>query len=371
MIPVYKPYFPKGSFKYAHEALRSTWVSSQGKFIRKCEAWLEEALGVKHVLLTSNGTTAMHLVAKSLKYMYPYLEGILVPNNVYVAAWNAFLYDKEFTLYPIDANISTWNVDLRKLVDSSDKALAVLFVHNLGNTINVPGLRRFLPEHVFVEDACESFGGTYHRAIFHAGTASLCSGMSFFGNKNVTSGEGGAFLTNDGEVYRYAKKLWGQGSSDKKFIHDILGYNYRMTNVAAAILYGQLLIATDIMEMKIKVFEAYIKAFENIDTISLSRTDQESTHSLWMCGIRIPDSPGYDQAKTYFDAVGIDTRPMFYPITYHKYLESYDCDITVAETLSKECIILPSYPGLAIEEDNQKHIIEQVIKYSRKGWENV
>jgi len=279
--------------------------------------------------------------------------------------------NKEFTLYPIDADIYTWNIDLQKLIDNSDKALAVLFVHNLGNTINLPGLRRFLPDHIFVEDACESFGGTYHNTVFHAGTASLCSGMSFFGNKNVTSGEGGAFLTNDGDLYRYAQKVWGQGSSDKKFIHDILGYNYRMTNVAAAILYGQLKIATDIMEMKAAVFETYAKAFENIDTIKLQQIELGGTHSLWMYGVCIPNSASYDYAKIYFDSMGIDTRPMFYPITYHKHLKQFECETTAAEFLARTCIILPSYPELALEKKTQQYIIDTVIGYSREEGINV
>jgi len=355
-------------FKYAYDALESTWISSQGKYMNQVPEMLEEALGVKYALLCNNGTSAMHLVARTLKYKYPDIKGILVPNNVYVAAWNAFLFDKEFTLYPIDADVYTWNVDISKLQANADKAYAILWVHNLGNTIDAPQMRRYFPEHVFVEDACEAFGGTYLNRALHAGTASFCSGLSFFANKNITCGEGGAFLTNSLEAYKYARLLWGQGQSATKFIHDDLGYNYRMTNVQAAILRGQLEYAVEIMEMKTEVFNRYFEAFTKEPTLRVQQTIDGGTHSLWMYGVRIPGNPGYDRAKEFFDRHHIETRPMFYPITRHKHLSHIECETDVAELLAQECIVIPSYPELAMEKEIQDYIIKKVIEYSREGW---
>ena len=111
MIAIYKTYLPKHSLRYAHEAIDSTWVSSNGKFINIATERLREYLGVKYVQLVSNGTTATHLVAKSLAHKYPDIKKVVLPNNVYVSDWSALLYDKELEIVPIDADPDTGNND--------------------------------------------------------------------------------------------------------------------------------------------------------------------------------------------------------------------------------------------------------------------
>ena len=113
-----------------------------------------------------------------------------------------------------------------------------MIVHNIGNVIDVPMLKNRFPNTIFIEDNCEGFLGKYGDK--YTGTDSFASSISFFGNKTLTSGEGGAFITNDCDVFEYINKIKSQGQSNEKFIHDVLGYNYRMTNVQAAILLGQL-----------------------------------------------------------------------------------------------------------------------------------
>ena len=238
MIPIYKPYFTENNLKYAHEALSSGWVSSQGEYLDIVKNKLKEFLNCKKLILTNNGTTATHLIALALKYKYPHIKKIIVPNNVYVAAWNSFLFDKEYELVPIDADLDTWNFDLNKLESVIDEDSAVLIVHNIGNVIDVPMLKNRFPNTIFIEDNCEGFLGKYGDK--YTGTDSFASSISFFGNKTLTSGEGGAFITNDCDVFEYINKIKSQGQSNEKFIHDVLGYNYRMTNVQAEILLGQL-----------------------------------------------------------------------------------------------------------------------------------
>ena len=119
MIPVYKPYLPPGSLKQAHDALDSTWLSSSGKYIQIAQEKLQELLNVKYVLPLNNGTSACHLVATTTSRLFEAPENnkiqIIVPNNVYVAAWNSFLFDKEYQLIPIDTDLNTWNIDLSQL----------------------------------------------------------------------------------------------------------------------------------------------------------------------------------------------------------------------------------------------------------------
>lgn len=367
MIPVYVPYLNKKTLKYAHDALDSSWIT-QGKYIELCERFLEEYLGVKHVLLTNNGTTATHLVSKGLTYYYAHkfnnpLYELIVPNNVYVAAWNSFLFsDNLIQLIPIDADLDTWNYDLNKL----DKEIklrpnaTVLIVHNVGNVINVPALKIKYPNVLFVEDACEGLFGYYDGKS--VGTESLLSSISFFGNKTITSGEGGAVLTNDTELYNYLKKLRGQGQSETKFIHDELGYNYRITNVQAAILYGQLMNVEKILSLKSDIFCRYDVNFCSVPRIHFQEFEVGTIPASWLYAIRIEGSR-YNSAKAFFDSVGIETRPMFYPMSSHRHLKSYANidDELVAKELNQSVVILPSYPDLTKED--QDYIIEKVKEY--------
>jgi perosamine synthetase len=316
MIPIYKPYLTKKSLEYAHEALDSTWISSQGRYIQMATEKLQELLNVKYVQLVNNGTSAMHLVAKCIAVKKGKTE-VIVPDNVYVAAWNSFLFDGNFTLYSVPCDLNTWNYDLAEL----DKAIAlhpdasVLIVHNIGNIINVPELQRKYPDTIFIEDACEAFGGYYEEK--HSGTASYCGAFSTFSNKTISSGEGGFFITNNEETYLYVKCIQGQGQSNKRFIHSELGNNFRMTNICAAILYGQLEILPKILEKKQKVFDIYKSALNDREDVLLQQTAKNTVPSNWMFGIRIPGNENYDKVEKHFKDAGIEIRPNFYPITAH------------------------------------------------------
>jgi len=366
-IPIYKPYLPKSSLNYAHDALDSTWISSRGKYIQMAQEKLEDLLGI-HVLLVNNGTSACHLVAKSLYRFYPPSMGkkqIIVPNNVYVAAWNAFLFDGNYMLIPIDADLNTWNYDLKQLDNAIKKYpnTDVLIVHNMGNIINVPTLQRNYPNINFVEDNCEGFLGKYEGKL--SGTTSFASAISFFGNKNITSGEGGAFITNNESAYEFAKCIHGQGQSDKRFIHSEMGYNYRMTNVQAAILCGQLEVLQEIQAKKTSIFTRYCQAFDNRLDIKIQTSEPDTVSANWLFGITIHNLPNYEQTEIYFAKLAIEIRPMFYPIFEHTHLKNNpnilptSCDNAL--TINKNTFILPSYPDLTIEEQN--YIILAVNEY--------
>lgn len=371
MIPVYKPYLPPTSLSYAHDALDSTWLSSQGKYLNLVNERLQNILQTPYVILLNNGTSACHLMAKALyKYYKPTFgkKKIIVPNNVYVAAWNAFLFDKEYELIPVDANIDTWNVDNLKLENAIEAHpdADVLIVHNIGNVVHVPSLQIKYPHIHFVEDNCEGFLGGYGGQA--TGHASFASAVSFFGNKNITSGEGGAFITNSSDAYDYVKCLQGQGQSSVRFVHKELGYNYRMTNIQAAILYGQLDCLQEILSLKREIFEKYRNAFKDRDDIRVQVSEPNTASSNWMFGVRVPGHESYELARYYFEQRGIEIRPMFYSIFSHEHLkfhpDIHHCETLIADVLNKECFILPSYPGLTAEE--QQHIINTTNDYVRE-----
>lgn len=367
MISIYKPYLPKNSLSYAHDALDSTWLSSSGKYLSLVQEKLQELLNIKYVLPLNNGTSATHLVAKCLSKTManPYKKRIIVPDNVYVAAWNSFLFDNDYQLIPVETDIDSWNYDLNKLDAAIEMypSAAVLIVHNIGNIINVPELQKKYPWVYFVEDNCEGFLGKYNNQ--YSGTSCLAASISFFGNKNITSGEGGALLTNNENLYLFAKCIQGQGQSEKRFIHNELGYNYRMTNVQAAILCGQIDILPFILQLKQDIFDNYKKAFSDCEEILMQSISPNTNHSNWMFGIRIPGNVSYDETEFFFKNNGIEIRPMFYSIATHQYLK-YNIDVlkndcTNADILNKECFILPSYPELTVDEQN--HVIKITNDY--------
>ena len=369
LIPVYKPYLPANSLSYAHEALDSTWISSQGKYIQMVTEKLQTLLDIKYVLPVNNGTSACHLVAKSLnRKIGKEKHKVLCPDNVYVAAWNAFLFDKgQFKLVPVKTDIDTWNIDL---VDLDKKIQAhpdasVLIVHNMGNIVNVPELQKKYPSTVFVEDACEAIMGKY--GGIYAGTASLVNAFSTFANKTICSGEGGFVTTNDRDTYDFIRCVHGQGQSSKRFVHSELGYNYRITNIQAAILYGQLEVLQQILNMKQNVFDRYKKVLGDRQDILMQSISPNTQHSNWMFGVRVPGNPNYEATELFFNTNGVEIRPMFYPMIKHAHLMNHSsiskADYVSSTLLNKECFVLPSYPELGIGEQN--HIVKVLLDYTK------
>ncbi len=355
MIPVYKPYFTKKSLSYAHDAIDSTWVSSHGKYLSMAEEKLKEITGSKYVVLTNNGTTATHLVSCGLKYKYPKIDNLIVPSNVYIAAWNMFRTDPKYSLTPVESSIQTWNFDRHRLefqtlVKNSGENTGILVVHNLGNIINVPELKKQFPDKVVVEDNCEGFLGAYNNMM--SGTASLCYSVSFFGNKTITSGEGGAFFTDDEAIYNEMNRVRAHGITSEKFIFDGIGYNYRMTNVQAALLYGQLEIGNEICAMKREVFNWYKNELADHHLIYFAKNEEGVLNPNWMLGVRFDISKEMmDKLILHLHSNDIETRPMFPPMNYHKHYKDLG-PFPISQKLYESVLILPSYPELTRTEVN-------------------
>lgn len=367
MIPVYQPYITELSIKYATEALGSTWISSKGKFINDCEIALRNFLKAKNVILTSNGTVATHMLSLALQFKHPSIKTIVTSNNSYVAAVNSFLYDRQYSIELIDADLKTWNMSSKNLLErfADRNDIAVLAVHNMGNIIDIPSLKMKMKNAIFVEDACEAFSGRYHDK--HAGTESFASSFSFFGNKTITCGEGGAVVIDDDETFQYLRSVYSQGTTNtsKKFLHDHLGYNYRMTNVQAAILLGQLESVNEILEKKNDVFSFYEKNLSDIG--ETQQIDKNTSHSKWMFGIKIDSAKSFEESDEFFKNAGVEIRPMFRSLRDHPYLNKQPVkfgDDTNARLIHEKTIVIPSYPSLTSDQLN--HIVETVKQFSKE-----
>ena len=356
MIPIYKPYLSKHILKYAHKAIDSTWISGYGKYLDIVKEELKDLTKSKYVILTFNGTTATHLTAISLKYKYPNIKDIIVPSNVYVAAWNTFKMNPIYNFNILDSNINTWNLDISKL-NKTDKNKAVLIVHNMGNIINVPKLKIDFPNYIYIEDNCEGFLGKYENK--YSGTESLSSSVSFFGNKTLTSGEGGAFFTNDENIFNYINSVKSQGITNKKFIFNKLGYNYRMTNIQASILYGQLKYKNEILENKERIFNKYKELLKNNKNIIFQKNEENTKQANWMFAIRIKNI-NKQKLILHLYQNNIETRPMFPDINKHQHLK-INKEFKNSILLYNEVIILPSYPTLTNNQIN--FICEKINKF--------
>ena len=371
MINIYEPNI-KNYTKSAIDAIDSGWISNHGKYIELANARLKEITGCKYSILMANGTCATHCLFLAIKHKYPHIDKIYVPNNAYVAAWNAALM-----VYPISQlvvmkmNIDTWNIDTsEEYISSLDTNSCVLIVHNLGNIINVPRLKCLRQDLVFVEDNCEGFLGKYNNIHSGTGDCSECASISFYGNKNITTGEGGAFLTNNLDTYECIKRVYSQGMSEIRYVHNVLAYNYRMTNIQAAFLYDQLNDIENIINCKKHVFEYYERLLQPLilnGKIKLfKKEDTESSN--WIFAVRlVKNKMSIVNTTEYFKNNNVDIRPFFYPINSHLHLNDVPFDDKVPHLLNKEIIMIPSSPNIKIEQ--QMHVVRIIFEFTCKHFE--
>lgn len=366
MISIYKPNIYKYSTS-ALSAINDGWISNHGKFVELANNKLKEFTNTKYSILMANGTCATHCLFLSLKFKYPTINKIYVPNNCYIAAWNASLMEythNQLELMKMDNN--TWNISTdEEYINTLDKNCAVLIVHNLGNIINVPRLKRIRPDLIFIEDNCEGMLGKYENIYSGMSESSLCSSCSFYGNKIITTGEGGAFFTQDEAVYNYVKSIYSQGMSETRYLHNLHAYNYRMTNVQAGFLYDQLNDIEYILENKYKIFKNYDKLFEGlmkIGKVHLMKLEENTKISPWIYALRIVDNCiSIEETAQFFKDNNIDIRPFFYPINSHEHLKTIKNDDKISHLLNREIIMIPSSPDITYEE--QQKVVDSIYKY--------
>jgi perosamine synthetase len=361
MIPIYQPYLEKYKTS-ALKAIYSDWISNHGIYVDLASDKLKTILNIPYCILMNNGTSATHCLFKALKYKYPHLSKIYIPNNVFIAPWNCGLQEYDASLFEVmETDPLTLNINTNEeYIKSLDKNSAIVIVHNLGNIINVPRLKHIRPDIIFVEDNCEGLFGKYEGK--YTGSASFASAVSFYGNKTITTGEGGAFFTNDIDVYKFIKTYYSHGMSDVRYIHNVLGTNYRMTNVQAGFLYDQLNDIEHILYLKNKVYTTYEKLLKDLiekNKVILLKEEESTEHSKWMFSIFIPNIK-FNELEAYLLEKQIQIRPLFYDIRKHKHLQ----DIKITQEPLKHIengLMLPSYPTL--NDDQQQYIVNCIKEY--------
>lgn len=344
MIPIYKPYFTGLEKKYVNDCLDSTWISSRGEFISRFEKQFAQYINAEHTTTVSNGTVAIHLALEALG-IGPGDE-VIVPSLTYVASVNTIIQTGAQPVF-VDSLEHTWQIDaedvLRKI---TSRTKAVLVVHLYGLPCDMDAICEICTSHglLLIEDCAEAFGSRYRGR--HVGTFGDAATFSFFGNKTITTGEGGMVVARDQVVMDRARHLKNQGVSPlREYWHDILAYNYRMTNICAAIGLAQLEHADEILEKKRKIAFQYREALSGLP-LQFHEEVSDTVHSFWLCSIAVNDANCRNPLREHLKHLGIETRPVFFPSHRLPHC-SVKLEFPVADSLSIRGINLPSYPGLS------------------------
>ena len=347
--PVYQPSLKGNEKKYVNDCLESTWISSKGKYVNLFEESFSKFTNIKYSAVVSNGTVALHLALLALGIG----EGdeVIVPTFTYVASVNAIAYVNATPVF-VDSDSVTWQLEPSKIREKiSKKTKAIMAVHIYGHPCEMNEINKIAKEkNLYVIEDCAEAIGTYYTNK-HAGCFGDIATFSFFGNKTITTGEGGMVCTNDSKLHDLVVRLKGQGlAKGKEYFHDIIGYNYRMTNICAALGLSQLERINEILEEKDRLISEYKKNLKGVP-VSIHQEVGDVKHSYWMFTILAASENERDKLRKYLAENGIETRPTFHPVhTMPMYKEKGN--YPVAEDLGKRGINLPSYPDL-INKDIQ------------------
>lgn len=347
-IPVYQPSLSGNEKIYVNECLDSTWISSKGRFIAEFEHKFAEYTGVRHAASVCNGTVALHLALLALGIG----EGdeVIVPTLTYIASVNAISYTGATPVF-VDSLPDTWQMDPKDVQRKiSPKTKAVLVVHLYGHPCDMDRITVIAKEHglFVIEDCAEAFGSFYKGK--QVGTFGDIATYSFFGNKTITCGEGGMVTTNDETLFDRAVHFKGQGlAKHREYWHDVIGYNYRMTNLCAAIGLAQLEQADEFLSKKRKIAEWYKHGLQELP-VTIHGEFGDVCHSYWMVSILVDQAEQRDPLREVLASAGVETRPLFYPIhTMPMYAQKFQRH-PVAEKLGWTGINLPSWPGLSKDQ---------------------
>jgi perosamine synthetase len=362
---LHEPSFRGNEWLYLKECLDSTFVSSVGKFVDRFELDLADFTGAKHVVAVVNGTAALHIALKLVGVQAG--DEVLIPALTFVATANAVTYCNA-TPHFVDSETYTLGVDAAKLREylSSHTAQragqcvnratgqvirALVPMHTFGHPVDVEGLLAIAHDFniALVEDAAESLGSYYHGQ--HTGTFGLLGTLSFNGNKTITTGGGGAVLTNDAALARHAKHLTTTAklSHAWEYRHDEIGYNYRLPNLNAAVGCAQLEQLPSMLAAKRELFVRYQTAFAAMQGIRLMAESSQCRSNYWLQTLLL-EADHANQRDAVLKATndaGFMTRPAW--ILMNELAQFKDCprmDLVVAQSLTQRLINIPSSSGL-------------------------
>lgn len=358
-IPVSEPSITQKEIDYVTDAVKSGWVSSLGHYINEFEKKFAKFVGTKYALTTSNGTTSLHLALVSLGIKRG--DEVIIPDLTFIATANAVAYTGAKPIM-VDVENDTWCIDPESIKKSiTTRTKAIIPVHLYGHPANMDEINKISKEHglYVIEDAAEAHGAEINGE--KVGSIGDCGVFSFYGNKIITCGEGGMITTNNEEVYEKAVFLRDHAmSKEKRYWHTEIGFNYRMTNLQAALGLAQLNRIDKLIEKKRKIFEWYKRYMKDIDCIRLNPEKEWAKNVFWMVCLVLDKDFGIsrDELIIKLRKRGIDTRPFFYPLSQMSMYTNGTIN-PVAYDISMRGLNLPS--GVNLNMHKIMFICEKVI----------
>jgi aminotransferase in exopolysaccharide biosynthesis len=368
---LHEPSFGGNEWLYVKECLDSSFVSSVGKFVDRFESELASYTGAKHVVAVVNGTAALHIALKMAGVRID--DEVLIPALTFVATANAVSYCGA-TPHLVDSEESTLGMDTAKLrahlVSQTEQRAglcvnratgriirAMVPMHAFGHPVDLDGLLAVAKDFniTMVEDAAESLG-SYYRGR-HTGTFGLFGTLSFNGNKTITTGGGGAILTNDPELARKARHLTTTAKVPHRweFVHDEVGYNYRMPNINAALGCAQLEQIDDFLNSKRTLFERYRNAFAAVPGVKMLKEPSDCHSNYWLQALLLEESIAEqrDDILAATNDAGLMTRPAWALMScLAPFRQCPSMSLEGAESLARRLINLPSSAFLSNRKAN-------------------
>ena len=364
------------------QCLETGWLSSSGNFVNKFEKKLEDFTRT-NVVCCNSGTSALHvsLILAGVKSG----EEVIVPTITFIATVNAVLYCNANPVF-MDCDESLC-IDVDKILNflknntyslnnitfnkkSKKKISAIMFTNVFGNLIDLKNLQKECKKRniKLIEDAAESLGSFYLKNNKHSGLSSDYGTLSFNVNKIITTGAGGAILFKYKKEKVKVKKIISQGKSDNLlFKHDLLGYNYGMPNINAAIGCAQIEKIDEILKKKININLYYNNFFSKIKNIKLIKTKKEQKQNYWLNVIEIKkiNYLNFKKKINLLISLGIDVRPVWYPCHKQAHLKKYETyDIKLAENVYKNNLCLPS--SYFLKEKDLSNICKKILNVFKK-----
>lgn len=363
-IPVNIPKIQGNEIKYLKSCINTGWISSEGKFVKLFENKLCKIVNRNHAVAVSSGTAALDVAITAIGIQKG--DEVIMPAGTIISCVNQVLRLGAVPIF-VDSKIDTLNMDPDKIENLiTKKTRAILLVHLYGLPAEVDKIMKVAKKYklIVIEDSAEMLGQYYNKKP--CGSFGLISTFSFYANKQVTTGEGGMIVTNSRKLYNKCFELRNLCFKKKKrFVHYDLGWNYRITNLQAAVGLAQLEKLNKIVKAKRKIGDFYNKKLDKYKNINLPITKTKYAKNIyWVYTILLSQESKLTAEKVCSELTrkGIDTRRMFYPLNKQPVLKKFGVKkqtCPIAEKLYKYGFYLPS--GLGIKKKDQTRVIKNLI----------
>ncbi len=365
-IPVCTPVLGGREREYVLDCLDTNWISSMGSYIERFEKRFAEICGVKYAVACSTGTSALHLAFESLGIGLG--DEVIIPSFTLIVSANSVLWTGA-TPVLVDVQPDTWCIDPAKIeAGITPRTRAIVAVHMYGHPCDMDAIMAIARKHnlFVVEDAAESHGATYKGRM--TGSIGHASCFSFYANKIITTGEGGMITTNDQAIAERAALLRNQAFGPVRFVHDDVGYNYRMTNIQAAIGLAQCEDFDTKVRRKIQIAHIYDELLRHDTSIQRPVQHAGCKNVYWMYGILLEPEFGRsrDEVRERLAARGVETRSFFIPMNRqpvfqgdHSRWPDLRGDYPVSDDLGERGFYLPS--GADLTRDDQVYVVEELL----------